>query len=259
MNKVQQLQLNMLLRFDEICKKHGLRYYLAYGTCLGAVRHQGFIPWDHDVDVLMPVDDAMELEKYQNEFTPNFLVQSYRTDPSYKFTNMSILDSDHKTKTFIGDKFIGESNICMDIYLLYDLPKNKISLLLNVWRSHLHKMLVGGIPQNHGFVAKAVAKTILFLFGNSDSEKRIKNIEARLNYKGFSTEVADYYGQDVSFCNVISYKKDWFTKPTKMKFEGHEFDGPTEPDKYLTKRYGDYMTPPSKTVLENEPRVELME
>lgn len=259
MNKVQRLQLDLLIKLDEICKKHGLRYYLAYGTCLGAVRHKGFIPWDHDVDVLMPVDDAMELEKYQDEFAPDFFVQSYRSDSSYKFTNMRILDLSHRTKTFIEDKFIEESNICMDIYLLYNLPKNRIALLLNIWRSHFHKMLVGGVPKNHGNIVKGAAKIILTLFGNGNKEKRIKKIESKLNYKGLGKEVADYYGQDISFCNVIRYKKEWFAEPTKMEFEGHEFDGPSDPDQYLTKRYGDYMTPLSKKQYDKEPRQELIE
>lgn len=58
MTEVQELQLSILVKLDEVCHRHNLRYYLAYGTCLGAVRHQGFIPWDHDIDVLMPVSDV---------------------------------------------------------------------------------------------------------------------------------------------------------------------------------------------------------
>ena len=259
MTRIQELQLDMLIRLDQVCKKHGLRYYLAFGTCLGAVRHQGFIPWDHDVDVLMPVDDAMEIEKYQDEFAPDLLVQSYRIDPSYGSTSMGILDRVHKMNIYIGDKFIQESNVCMDIYLLYDLPKSNAALLMNIWRSHLHKMLVGGVPKNHGAVAKAVAKVMLAVFGNGDREKKIRKIEAKLNYKGDSVEVADYYGQDISFCSVIRYKKEWFAEPSILQFEGHEFYGPSEPDKYLTQRYGDYMTPPSKEQLDKGPRQELIE
>ena len=258
MNAVQQYQLDMLVRLDEVCKRHGLRYYLAYGTCLGAVRHKGFIPWDHDIDVLMPYDDAQKLEKYQNEFAPDYFVRSYRTDPTCFSACMGIRDMAHKTKVFVGDKFICETNIGMDIYLLYDVPKGRMALLLNIWRSHLHKMLLGGVPKNHGKAVKSAAKIILAVFGRGDKAKKIKYIESKLNYKGDSTEVADYFGQDVSFCSVIKYKKEWFGEPTKLQFEGYEFDGPTDPDKYLTQRYGDYMTPPSKEQISKESRHELI-
>ena len=55
--EIKQIELNLLLKLDEICKKYKLRYYLCGGTLLGAVRHKGFIPWDDDIDVLMPRED----------------------------------------------------------------------------------------------------------------------------------------------------------------------------------------------------------
>ena len=54
LRELQQIELGILLDFDAFCKKHHLTYFLGEGTLLGAVRHQGFIPWDDDVDVLMP-------------------------------------------------------------------------------------------------------------------------------------------------------------------------------------------------------------
>ena len=53
----KQMQLDILVSLDGFCRKHGLRYYLTAGTLLGAVRHQGYIPWDDDIDIAMPRDD----------------------------------------------------------------------------------------------------------------------------------------------------------------------------------------------------------
>lgn len=61
LNEKQQLGLHILKQFADICDRHGLKYYLAYGTLLGAVRHKGFIPWDDDVDVWMLRDDYEKL------------------------------------------------------------------------------------------------------------------------------------------------------------------------------------------------------
>ena len=57
LRKAQLIMLDMLVEFDAICKKHNLKYWLDSGTLLGAVRHQGFIPWDDDIDLSMPVED----------------------------------------------------------------------------------------------------------------------------------------------------------------------------------------------------------
>ena len=69
--------LNILRKYDDICRKNGLRYTLAYGTLIGAVRHKGFIPWDDDIDVLMPIDDLKILtEICESNETDNFSVAS---------------------------------------------------------------------------------------------------------------------------------------------------------------------------------------
>ena len=57
-----KLELDILLKFDAFCKEHNLRYYLTDGTLIGAIRHQGFIPWDDDIDVEMPRPDWLKLK-----------------------------------------------------------------------------------------------------------------------------------------------------------------------------------------------------
>lgn len=258
MNEVQKIQLGILMKLDEVCQEHNLRYYLACGTCIGAIREKGFIPWDHDIDVMMPVDEAFKLEEYQDDFKPRFFLRSYRTDPSYGATNMRVADTTHTGRIIIKGKVQEESNISIDIYLLYNCPKGRVVLLANIWRSYLYKMLVGGPPKNHGELAKAISRILIWLFGGKKKAKRISKIEERLNYKGESEELCTYYGEDISLCSVIKYKKEWFGEPKRLDFEGYKFNGPTYPDKYLAKRYGDYMTPTPVEKIDKEARLELI-
>lgn len=258
MTEIQKLQLDILIKLDEVCHKYNLRYYLAYGTCIGAMRHQGFIPWDHDIDVLMPIEDARNLEQYQNDFGDRFFVTSYRTDKQFKAVSMQIVDTQHKCNVMFKDRVIDKANIAIDIYPFYNCPCSRVPLTISVLRSHIYKMLVGGIPNNHGNVIKFLARIVLAFHNNDNRQEDIKWYESKMSCVKNGLEIADYFGQDITMFNVITYKKEWFQKPKKLLFEGHYFDGPTDPDKYLTKRYGDYMTPPARKVLENEVKLELI-
>ena len=259
MNEVQKLQLDILIKLDEVCRNNNIRYYIAYGTCIGAVREKGFIEWDHDIDVLMHIDDATKLENLQNELGENYFLNSINTNPEYKKINMHIIDKKHKYKIFKSGKETEVANIGIDIYPFYYCPTSKIKLLSNIWKSHYLKILVGGAPNNHGFISKYIAKLLLLFSNKTNRKQKIEKLRNDLNYKGQSDEIADYYGLDVKACSVIKYKKEWFAKPSLLEFEGFTFYGPTNPHEYLTTRYGDYMTPLSKEEREEEEQYELLQ
>ena len=81
LHKLQSTELTILKEFKRICEKYGFRYFLCAGTLLGAVRHQGFIPWDDDVDVSMPYDDYIRfLEIGQKELGSKYFLQTSETE-----------------------------------------------------------------------------------------------------------------------------------------------------------------------------------
>ena len=137
--------------------------------------------------------------------------------------------------------------IAIDIYPFYNAPKTKPGLLLNIWRSHIYKVLVAGyIPRNHGKATKLMSKFLLTVFRGKMRERVIRRMDRKLRSVPKGKEVLDYYGEDITLCSAITYPREWFGKPTLLEFEGRKFFGPTDPDKYLTRRYGDYMTLPPK-------------
>ena len=241
---VRKVQLNILIKLDEVCNNNGLRYYLAFGTCLGALRHKGFIPWDDDIDVLMPYEDAKKLIALQDQLGKQYFVQSKETDPDCRSIAMRIRDCN----TTCIEKHEVDLNInkgiYVDIYPYYECSRNGLIRTIDILRSNLLKLLVNNRPPvNHGRVMGLISKVVLAFFSEKRRLNTIRSIEKRLSsVKGF--EILDYYGQDVTMFTAISYPKEWFSEPKKLEFEGRLFNGATEPEKYMKKRYGDYMKLP---------------
>ncbi len=241
---VRKVQLNILIKLDDVCKRNNLNYYLAFGTCLGALRHKGFIPWDDDIDVLMPYEDTRKLLHLQNEFGERYFVQCKETDPDYRSIAMRIRDLE---TTCIEADEVGlktKKGIYVDIYPYYECSSNKVIRTVDILRSNLLKVLVNNrAPMNHGNVVAFISKAVLSLYSENHRLRTIKRLERRLSsVKG--TEILDYFGQDVTLFDAISYPKEWFGEPRKLEFEGLFFNGATEPEKYMEKRYGNYMKLP---------------
>ena len=243
-NDVKKIQLSILAKLDDVCKKNGLRYYLAFGTCLGALRHKGFIPWDDDIDVLMPYKDTRKLLKLQEEFGDKYFVQSKETDPDYRAINMRVRDVETTCIESDEEDLYIKKGIYVDIYPFYECSANKLVRTVDILRSNLLKILVNNRPPiNHGGLLALISKVILSTYSDSRRSKTIKRLEQRLSsVKG--AEILDYFGQDVTLFTAISYPKEWFGEPRKLEFEGLYFNGATEPEKYMAKRYGDYMKLP---------------
>ena len=240
----RRVQLNILIKLDEICEKNGLRYYLAFGTCIGALRHKGFIPWDDDIDVLMPYSDAKRLIDLQNEFGEKYFVQSKETDPDYRSIAMRIRDEDTTCIESDENGLKTHKGIYVDVYPFYECSNNKIVRTMDILRSNLMKVLVNNRPPvNHGGLLAKVSSFILKIYSGKRRIRKIERIERRLSsVKG--DEILDYYGYDITLFTAISYPKEWFGEPKKIEFEGRFFNGASEPEKYMKKRYGDYMKLP---------------
>ena len=85
LEEIKQLQLNILDVFDAFCREHGLRYQLAYGTLIGAVRHKGYIPWDDDIDLVMPIEDYKRMTEIVNARNDNGMM-----DERYRLADMFV-------------------------------------------------------------------------------------------------------------------------------------------------------------------------
>ena len=95
LEEIQEQSVKILYALDSICRQEGIKYFLAYGTLLGAVRHNGFIPWDDDIDVMMPREDYERFEEYcinnSEELYPIALF-SQKTESRYPYVINRLCD-----------------------------------------------------------------------------------------------------------------------------------------------------------------------
>ena len=128
MNKIDELKQHELIVLDEIdriCKKYNIKYYLAYGTALGAIRHKGFIPWDDDIDLHMLSSD---IEKFkiacQKELSKYYYYQDKLTDKYYYnfWPKIGLENTTWMPKDRVVDCKYG---ICVDIFPMFPVKDNK--------------------------------------------------------------------------------------------------------------------------------------
>lgn len=120
----KQIELEILNYIDTLCKKHNINYIINYGTLIGAVRHEGFIPWDDDIDLSMPREDYQRFINIFQKEKSKYKLLSLETDKNYFNNFIKITDSTTKiidtrnTKTY-------ESGIFIDIFPIdrFDDPK----------------------------------------------------------------------------------------------------------------------------------------
>ena len=122
LRELQLAELDILREIKKVCERNRIRFVLASGTLLGAVRHQGFIPWDDDIDIEMPYEDYLRFQEIaQKEMGDGFFIQTSDTDPRYSFPYLRV----QKTNTALlreWDKIVpGLHRIWIDVFPLADL------------------------------------------------------------------------------------------------------------------------------------------
>ena len=128
LRKLQLVEYELICEVDRICKKNNIQYTLYAGTLLGAVRHQGFIPWDDDADIaFLPEEYEKFFEACKRDLnTEKFFLQDYRTDEYYRWGYAKLR---RNNSAFIreGQEHMKYHNgICIDLFSLYSVPDNRL-------------------------------------------------------------------------------------------------------------------------------------
>ncbi len=239
---VKGLSIQILHYVDDFCKKNGIKYSLAYGTMIGAIRHKGFIPWDDDVDIMMLRPDY---EKFVYLFNQNndgiFSVESFETDPNYHYPMAKIV-CNATTNDELG---YTDSGFAIDLFPFDKVPasdKEFLSVLKikkQCW--NLFALKAMHWSKNRGFVKNIImclSKAIVSFIPNSFIHRRIKKVVDK--YSGLEDNYlygclfTPYHTRDIM-------EKDIFAELTTVPFEQAQYSCLKGYDKFLNHVYGDYM------------------
>lgn len=250
LKKISKIQLEMIDEIHRICIENNIRYYMAYGTLLGAVRHKGFIPWDLDIDLVMPRADYerfklvcktrldaqyiyMDRESFRSYVRPHALVVHKKSRLTYKYD-------------CVNPKLV-DLGVYIDIFPLDNVPEEREEQLRHEKRLKR--------------IRKLKDKRLMYCY----SFKRWR----RLLHYGCAVllswipvswlneyqqkEMQKYNGEETKFvCSMAggyAYEKECmpreiFSDTVLLEFEGRSLFAPGKYTEYLTKLYGDYMQLP---------------
>lgn len=245
-DELKQVELDILSGVHEFCQKHDIKYFLAFGTLIGAVRHGGFIPWDDDIDIVMLRDDY---ERFCREFVENppenLKLCSIDTLDSYYLPIAKIIDD----RTVLKETQLDgcEIGVYIDIFPLDSIPddpKDKAKYFKTLSKYHTLNNLkkakqIEAWPKYKQMMLPLI-KLLLLPISKRALIKRL--LKAKQSY----SHTNDTEGVGTFIFGVVGKipKRRYFDETVELEFEGRRFCAPAEYHELLTDWFGDYMQLP---------------
>ena len=242
--KIQNKLLEILLYFQQFCEAHELGFVLAGGTCLGAVRHQGFIPWDDDVDVFMLREDYERLGPLWERFADTERYACVRSNEQYNIHHTATEIKDSNT-TFINRHSVDldiHQGLMIDVIPLDAVADGGLARLMQVAHGMLYCCFnFQRLPEHKGKIFYYMTKAALGLVRSPKVRYRIwRHEEKRLSrYAVAEHALVASFGEGLGIMRQ-RFPKEWFLHPGTALFEGHPMPVPADTDAYLRISYGDY-------------------
>ena len=240
---IQNTELNILIKFDEVCKKNGINYSLCGGTLIGAVRHNGFIPWDDDIDVYLMREDYERLIAlhYEDE---RYEIRCHRYTKGYYYPFVKMVDK----RTYIDETWRAEKDmgIYIDIFPVdvfnYNSQKELNTILKKVDFLITVAFMMGHKLSHHRSFSIRYFLKLLMLTVTYPFKKQIIS---------FIDKYASSFGEGGYCCMLIQHAREELVfekckldEIINCNFEGYSCPIYKNYDYMLTRQYGDYMKLP---------------
>ncbi len=251
LEEIRKIQLDIMCYFDKICADNNLRYYLAGGTLIGAVRHKGFIPWDDDIDISMPRSDYNRFIEIMNQTDQQQYKLLYFHKDGYYDMHGRLVDTRTECIDLKADYTVKDLGVFIDIFpldgirgdkLLPWITELRVKYLYNCEKAFRYKQV-----KNIKNPAKRIIVGIGYFYYSKISNydhlcEKLLRLVSRYDF--------DKEKKFCSFAGVYRLKevvpREYLDEIVKLEFEGHMFDVMKDYDSYLRHYYGDYMQLPPK-------------
>lgn len=257
-DECKRIMIEMLEEIDSFCIEHEITYYLTGGTLLGAIRHDGFIPWDDDIDIALLRDDYERLLKEFNSSSGDVAIIDFRNRKNYIWPSAKAINK--KTVLIENGNKKAAIGVYLDVFPLDDVPSDlsiatKYVKRVNRWKKmlmlkHLNVTKERKIIKN---IFVILAKC-LYIIPDYLIISRIDTLSKKYNKKNNCGYVCNFAG---AWGTKEIVKKHVFDKAIKHVFEYKEFPIPIGYHELLSGLYGDYMKLPpiEKRVTTHKPLV----
>lgn len=245
-DEIKRIQLGILRHIDSFCKDHGIRYFLSCGSLLGAVRHHGFIPWDDDVDIVMPREDYDRFEQLYGSIDNScFTLHTFNRDHSFPYPFIKVDDSRTVFKEEIRIKY--NIGVHIDVFPADTIPddEKERKRMFSRIRRLIKMMTVKRLPikKRRGLKKNTtllIGQILLLPISTKWIIKRIIENSCRYN-----NQQMQYIGNCVWGVGIKdTIHKECYSSAIMTEFEGERFPIPIGWEEYLTSVYGDYMQLP---------------
>jgi lipopolysaccharide cholinephosphotransferase len=251
LDEIREIEIDILDHIVEFCSNNRIQYYLAYGTLLGAIRHKGFIPWDDDIDIIMPRPDYERFIALFGSNSSSYVLYKQQQDYIYPYAkvarNDTILIENIATNSTIG--------VYVDVFPLDGLPSD-----YNLFKKHQKRIQFNkdilSVKRMCFFKRRSLLKMmilpflrILSLFYSGKFLRyRINNLAQQYKY-----EESEYVGNIIwGYGLKCWFKKEIFDEVASLEFEGKIYNVPIGYDALLKGLYNDYMKlPPAEKRISN--------
>lgn len=245
---LQAIELDIMSYIDRVCRDNGLKYFLAYGTLIGAVRHGGFIPWDDDIDILMPRDDYRKLCRIVRAEKKRYRIVEHIHTAGYRYGFAKVFDSHTKLEENVrrGGKGMG---VYVDVFPYDGYPGSVRLRMINILGKLRHWEMRGfHSMKSEEHPWKNVFRYILYGCIRIVGYKPLLALSQKLACAR-TVEQSELVG---CFSGFMDNEKEVFHRVSVERLKDAEFEGrmfliPEGYDELLRNMYGDYMKLPPES------------